>query len=147
MNDRNYELCQEYPFLIPKDPFSGEMIKNYDYSFTYLDECPEGWRELFFNMCTLIKPILIKYEKLNDFRLLQVKEKYGRLAIYHAGAPESVNDIISYYEHLSCKVCVGCGKPATKITPGWISPWCDECASEHGQYCIDIDEWFKEIKE
>ena len=146
MNNDNYNLCQEYPFLVPRDPFSGEIIENYDYSFTYLDECPEGWKLLFLDMCAHIKPILEESEMLNYFRFVQIKEKYGRLTIYHAGAPAVVDDIIYFYESLSRTICIGCGNPATKITAGWIMPLCDDCADEIGADGVDIDEWFKEFE-
>ncbi len=146
MNNDNYMLCQEYPFLIPKDPFDGEIIENYDYSFTYLDECPEGWKPLFLDMCAHIKPILEESRMLHDFRFVQVKEKYGRLTIYHTGAPADVDDVINFYESLSRTICIRCGEPATKITTGWILPLCSTCAEEHGIEGVDIDEWFKEKK-
>lgn len=144
MNNKNYELCQEYPFLIPRNPFTDEIVADYDYSFTYLDECPAGWQNLFLNMCSNIKPLLEEAGVLNEFRFIQIKEKYGQLTVYHAGAPESVCDMIDYYEGLSQRICIGCGKPTTKVTAGWIMPVCDSCADEHGIDAIDMNELFKE---
>ena len=36
-------------------------------------------------------------------------------------------EIIEKYTEISKRVCVSCGKPATRITTGWICPFCDEC--------------------
>ena len=141
MRDKNYNLCQEYPFLIPRNVFTDEIITNYDYSFTYLDECPIGWQPIFLEMCKTIKPLLEELYLLNDFRLIQIKEKHGRLTIYHAGAPENIDNVIGYYENLSRRVCIKCGEPATKITVGWIMPFCDKCATKGDFDCDDIDEW------
>jgi uncharacterized Zn finger protein (UPF0148 family) len=63
---------------------------------------------------------------LNDFRFLQVKEKYGQMRLYHSGASEEVNDILDKYEFLSEQVCSECGKPAIAMTSGWICPYCVE---------------------
>jgi hypothetical protein len=146
IRDKNYDLCQEYPFLIPRNLFTDEIISDYDYSFTYLDECPIGWQPLFLEMCEIIKPILEDAGLLNYFRLVQIKEKYGRLTIYHAGAPSNVDNVINYYENLSRRVCIKCGNPATKISIGWISPWCERCAAECGQECDDINEWLDKLE-
>jgi hypothetical protein len=147
MNNENYMLCQEYPFLIPRNAITDEIEEDYDYSFTYLDECPKGWQELFLDMCAHIKPMLEESGQLNNFRFVQIKEKYGRLVIYHAGAPVDVDNVISFYEDVSRTICIGCGNPATKITKGWIMPVCDSCADEHGIDGVDINEWFKGLEE
>ena len=39
-------------------------------------------------------------------------------------------------------VCVCCGKPATRITSGWISPYCDACCPEEAS--VPIDQYYKE---
>lgn len=144
---RNFELCQEYPFLIPRNAFTDAIVADYDYSFTYLDECPEGWKELFLNMCAHIKPMLEESGQLNNFRFVQIKEKYGRLVVYHAGASADVDDVISFYADVSRTICIGCGDPATKITAGWIMPVCDSCADELCIDGVDINEWFNGLVE
>lgn len=144
IRDENYELCQEYPFLIPRNIFSGVIDEDYDYSYTWLDDCPIGWHPLFLEMCMMIKPILEDCGNLNDFHFIQVKEKYGQLRVYYNGAPKKVDNIINYYEEKSRRVCIGCGEPATKITTGWISPWCDECGNKTYDNLVDIKKWMKE---
>ena len=56
-----------------------------------------------------------------------------------------IYDIINKYESLSKRICIHCGKPATKVSVGWISPWCDECAKKIEDYerFVDINDYYK----
>ena len=38
----NKKLIEEFPFLLPKNRFTGEVISDYDYEFTELDSMPSG---------------------------------------------------------------------------------------------------------
>lgn len=144
----NKKLVEEYPYLLPRNVWTGEVVEDYDYSWTELDHVPEGWIELFLHMCEEIREPLIQANYINEFRFLQIKEKYGSLRVYTAGAPQEVYDIIQKYEALSERICVTCGKPATKISQGWICPYCDECAEKLGRRkFINIEEWFGEEDE
>ena len=57
---------------------------------------------------------------------------------------EEVRKVISKYEEISKYVCKRCGKPATKVTTGWISSYCDECAGKLAkyEYFADINEFY-----
>lgn len=145
----NKKLCKQYPFLIPWNRFTGKLItesmERYDWSWTELDSMPDGWRKAFgIQMCDEIRESLVEVNDLNRWRIVQMKEKYGRLLIYDNGAMVGcrVHDIERKYEALSEKTCVVCGKPATRITLGWICPYCDDCCPPVGYE--SIDEWFKE---
>ena len=85
-------------------------------------------------MCEEIRRVLVKANYLNKYRVVQVKEKYGSLRWYDDGAPSSIyrelQDVIDKYEAISVCTCIRCGRPATKISLGWISPFCDECAEK-----------------
>jgi hypothetical protein len=121
---KNKELIAEYPFLLPRNRFTGEVDLDYNYAYTELDAMPEGWRKAFGEqMCKEIKNALGK--NLNNYRIMQIKEKFGSLRWYDNGATEKVNRIISKYEILSAVTCIECGEPATRVTKGWISPFCD----------------------
>ena len=96
---------------------------------------PPGWKTAFGErLCDEITEILKEYNYLDKYRVVQVKEKFGQLRWYDNGSPdgayEKINDVLAKYEHLSERTCVMCGKPATKISTGWISPYCDECAAK-----------------
>lgn len=101
-------------------------------TYTELDHMPTGWRKAFgIQMCKEIKKELIKYNYLYKYRIMQIKEKFGTLRWYDNGSPNGcVNKIINKYENISYHTCIVCGKPATKISKGWISPYCDNCIGD-----------------
>ena len=125
-------ICKRYPFLIIRNWKTDKPI---EYPYTYLDDIPYGWKRAFgIKMCEEIRSVLIKGKYLYNYRVAQVKEKYGGLRWYDEGAPSSIwrelQDIINKYEKLSYHTCICCGHPATKISKGWISPFCDNCAGK-----------------
>lgn len=115
-------------------------------SYTELDAMPDGWRKAFGKqMCNELKKELKKEHYLYDLRITQIKEKFGGLRFYVAAAPKSIYDIIDKYEGMSYKICIDCGKPATKISCGWVSPYCDDCIGDRAY--TDIEDEFKEEEE
>lgn len=151
----NKKLCERYPFLIPYHRWFGNcMWENRKsrfyvspYSYTELDAMPTGWRRAFgIQMCEEIREELIKFNYLYEYRILQIKEKYGELRWYDGGVPidSKIYDIIDKYTKKSRHTCIQCGRPATKIARGWISPYCDKCAEELSKYPWDT---FDDIKE
>ena len=129
---RYKKLCKRYPFLILRDWKDNPIT---DYPITELDYMPDGWRRAFgIQMCEEIRKILIKGNYLNSYRIAQIKEKFGGLRWYDEGAPSSIykelQDVIDKYEDISFRTCICCGRPATKISQGWISPYCDKCAGK-----------------
>ena len=149
--DHNRWLCLMFPWLVPHNRWTDEEIEDFDYSWTELDAMPDGWRKAFGEqMCFEIQSVLEETEDEEfEYRILQIKEKWGYLHWYDNGAPKDIsnklNTIIKKYEDLSKKTCIECGAPATKISTRWISPWCDECAKKlvRAGDLIPIDEWFK----
>ena len=116
----NKELCKKYPFLTYRE----------DYSWTWMDEMPDGWRVAFgIEMCEELKDELIRTNFMNEYQILQIKEKYGSLRWYTGGVPcdSKLHEIVDKYEKMSEKICIVCGKPATCYTTGWISPFCKNC--------------------
>ena len=72
----NKRLVEEYPFLIPRNRFTDEIPDDYDYTYTELDDMPDGWRKAFGEqMCAEIKEAL--GPDIYDYRVIQIKEKYG----------------------------------------------------------------------
>lgn len=87
-----------------------------------------GWKKAFGKQYLKeLKKQLKKDHYLYQFRITDIKEKYGTLRLYCNGASDEVYKIVDKYETLSYETCIECGKPATKIKAGWISPYCDEC--------------------
>lgn len=127
-------LIEEYPYLQPRNVCTDKISEDYDYEYILGEhDLPEGWLELFLQMCEDIKEPLIKAEYLDKFRFSQLKEKYGSMRVYTFGATREVNDIISKYEFLSQQVCCVCGKPATTQTYDWICPYCFDHVKDSGE--------------
>ena len=102
-------------------------------SYTELDAMELGWRKTFgIQMCKEIRTALLKkgWKYLFNYRILQIKEKYGTLRWYDANSTKEIFEIINKYENLSYHTCINCGKPATKISTGWICPYCDNCIGD-----------------
>ena len=159
---RNKKLCKQYPFLIPWNRWSGYLITEctdgkkkgywpgnpdefptYNYSYTELDNMPIGWRKAFgLQMCQELKDELVKCDDLDRWRIVDLKEKYGSMRLYDNGykSDSKIPDIIAKYEGLSARTCIICGKPATKITTGWISPFCDDCCPN--ERAVSIEEYY-----
>ena len=162
--EENRELCDRYPFLIPWNVWTGKritdakeggyylhspkVIPEYDYEYTLLDDMPDGWREAFgIRMCEEIRDALIEDGDLDRYRVVQIKEKYGMLCWYDNGVKvgSRVHNIIRKYESISAGTCIVCGQPATRITLGWISPFCDDCCINCGNgKSVTIEEYYKE---
>lgn len=109
--------------------------------YTELDALDKGWRLKFGKqICKDIKKNLLREggrRRLRDYRIMQIKEKYGFLHWYDAGGNiEIMREIIPKYEELSYHTCINCGKPATKRSTGWICPYCDDCIGDRDY--IDI---------
>ena len=102
--------------------------------YTELDFMQEGWRKRFgIDFCKELKRAILhsggkKYMK--EFRILDIKEKYGTLRVYVQGETDEVSRVIRKYEYISEYVCIVCGEDAVKCTTGWISPYCEKCLPE-----------------
>lgn len=144
----NMRLTKRFPFLIPHNRWTGKISDDYDFSYTELDAMPKGWRLAFGErMCEEIEDELKSAGRLNEYRITDIKEKYGFLHWYDIGGTERMfREIIPKYEEMSKRICITCGKPATKISTGWISPYCDECSEKisHYERFVDIDGWYAE---
>lgn len=104
------------------------------------DLLPNGWTQTFIpKMKEELAKVLGGY--VYDFIVFQIKEKYGVMRTYWSWADrkytsselvdlaeisEEIETIINKYEAISEKTCAVCGKPATKMTTGWVWPVCDK---------------------
>lgn len=145
----NRELTARYPWLIPGH---GDSLyaydSDYDFHYTMLDDLPDGWRIAFGeDICKEIDDVLRKYDYVDSYSIVQIKEKYGALRWYNCGLPaglfEEINAIIDKYEKISERTCIVCGKPAKFITTGWICPWCEDCINKTNDKVVPIEEYFK----
>lgn len=133
---KNKALIERFPFLMPRNRWTDKIPEDFDYSYTELDAMPDGWRKAFGEqLCEELREELVRADYLDKYRITQIKEKYGSLRWYDLGCTKRMlREIIPKYERLSARTCIQCGKPATKISTGWISPYCDTCADKIGHY-------------
>lgn len=112
-------------------------------TYTILDWMPEGWRKAFgIQLCKDIKRALLKNGRkaLLNYRIFDVKEKYGSLRWDDSGATVEVTKILHKYEYISARTCIVCGELADVYTPieYWLSPYCDKHAPTRSTYLIDF---------
>lgn len=143
----NKKLCEEFPFLLPRNVWTDKLDEDYAYEYTWLDQMPQGWRDNFsIDMCKEIKEALIRADCLDKYRISQIKEKYGELRWYDFGAPTTVHDIVHKYARLSHYICINCGKNADYVTLDWISPFCKDCIGESISHCEEVTKyWVSEV--
>ena len=52
--ESNQKLIERFPFLIPRNRWTGKVPEDYDYSYTELDSMPDGWRKALGSKCVKI---------------------------------------------------------------------------------------------
>lgn len=131
---RSRRLIAQFPWLQEKVHwYSGRTTPKRERSFgsTWLDDMPCGWRRAWgVQMCRDIDEELRKFNYRDEFVIVQVKEKFGQLRLYHNGVPHgsNVGDITSIYSHISEHTCAYCGRFGVPLTDaGWVLPICREC--------------------
>lgn len=126
----NKRLIEKYPWLYPHYDWSGEKVKDYDYTWTELDAIPNGWRKAFGELlCEEIQEELEKYNFVDEYSIAQIKEKFGGLRWYDNGVPSEckIHEIIENYSACSEYICISCGELDVPCTDGWITPVCKKC--------------------
>lgn len=147
---KNWILVGKYPFLA----WINEENNKIDYTTTWFDNIPIGWRKAFGEMlCEEIKQQLIKDGELDKYQIFDIKEKFGQLRWYDNGN-QAVYRIIDKYSVLSENICIRCGKPDVPMinNGGWWSPYCKQCFCTPSdwykkEYPNDIDNWIEQHKE
>lgn len=134
----NEILIEKYPFLKVADPYGPD-----NWSDCWLDDLEPGWRKAFGDkLCEELAVALKEDDCEKEFQFEQIKEKYGALRLYASGYGERTRDVLTKYEELSKFICGHCGKPATKITRGWIYPLCDSCIEDISDGWSSIEKFY-----
>lgn len=129
---KNKYLCERYSFLIPRNMWYDKITWDIPYDYTLKEAFPSGWWKAFgIQLCEELREELLKYNYLKDYRITDIKEKYGGLRIYGNGTPKEcdVSHIIDDYSVLSENICMDCGKvdiPMLEIGI-WLQPLCKDC--------------------
>ena len=130
---KNKALCKRYPFLIPRNVWTGKISwHNKPYDHTLARWFPEGWWKAFgLQLCEEIREDCLKHDYLHRLRIEDIKEKYAGLRIYTGPVPREseIDNIISDYSALSESICMHCGKPDVYMLNwcGWLTTICEDC--------------------
>lgn len=138
-------LCIRFPFLKSRGWDNKPSYKFLQWGSWY--GCiPKGWRKAFgIELCKELKKELKRCGYLKQYRLSDVKEKYGTLTIYDNGIPNGcdVHDILHKYEYISYRTCIECGRRAKYVTNGWICPYCEDCIDDYRK--AGADKFYSDI--
>lgn len=154
----NITLCMRYPFLVPRSRWTDKVVWYEDitdtlwdeerneagrraepFATTELDAMPLGWMARYgLEICEDILSLLrsSSVEGATEcYRIDQIKEKWGYLHWYDSCVAEDVYGdlslLVSFYEKVSERVCIGCGGfHRVRTTGGWISHECLSCRSQ-----------------
>lgn len=150
---KNRKLCKRYPWLIPKNTFTGQICwGNTPYDVTELDAMPSGWRKAFEDVwCEEINKALRMHGiNLHDFCIEQLKEKYGQLRCY-SNYYFATKHVINAFEVISEHVCIACGALDAHLINdyNWWYPLCEDCYNRElknkpSRYQISYEDRLKE---
>jgi hypothetical protein len=119
------EIIQKYPELFgepPYDPKETLICFGLEVSPKWLPTLDKGFQQM---------AEIVKKEKLDDFRITQVKEKFGGLRVYSRYSIDEIDKIIERMEEEVEHICEKCGSLEGKLrTDGWMRVRCDECEKE-----------------
>lgn len=75
---RNKKLVKKYPFLLPRNVWTGKVPKDYDYTYTEYGCLSKGWKAGFGEFWLEdLREALIKTNFMDKFMFMELKEKYG----------------------------------------------------------------------
>jgi len=128
--DYDRYIALQYPWA-RIHTWEGKVLDGDEDTSIFYYRLPDGWKIAFLE--PLLKELDAAIKKLppaqqEEFYLLDVKEKYGSLRIYPIWYTNEIDKVIDKYSEISERTCYDCGAPATKISTGWIEPYCDEHA-------------------
>jgi len=97
-------------------------------------ECGDGWANLLVELCAKINLRLQQFPKniAEEFVVLQVKEKYGKLRFYMSYADDIIDSYIKDAEQQSSVTCETCGKSGKLRGTMWLYVACDS-------HTLDVD--------
>lgn len=123
----NSEIISLYPNIFGTPPFNPKeslMCFGFDVS--------EHWIKPIEEMLILLNQYLNE-NNINDFRISQIKEKFGSLSIYHNKYEDNnINNIINVAVKKCYNICEECGSPGKrKKIDGWIKVLCIKCEKDN----------------
>jgi hypothetical protein len=83
--------------------------------------CNDGWLGIISSACEILENHLKKTGKSEDFKFVQIKEKFGGLRIYTEGySDDFIEGVVRMAESLSYKTCEITGRPGFLCRKGTL---------------------------
>ena len=123
------ELLERYKWLTPRNVITGKKLKNTNW--IEIDNIAPGWRAAFGDkLCEEMNAIIQTWpvEEQEEFYIIDIKEKWGRLCIYTSFTTDELEKVIEKYEALSTQTCYICGSSIN--TWHHNLPLCEICSVE-----------------
>ena len=118
------KLQSKFWFIPKKNPLFRDNLK-----VSFFVDTNDGWFDLIYNLCIKIN-VIVKRDKLKDFGVDQVKEKFAGLRFYVHNSNDEIRKLINEAEAKSFRTCEICGNAGTSyISVGWYKTLCTDCAS------------------
>lgn len=114
------KIISKYRSMFPSEEIMSDETKS---CLFWGFECGDGWE-------TLLENLFEEISKANpspEFKIAQIKSKFGGLRFYVDCDNEQIREIIRKYEDLSYNTCEYCGSSPATQTRGWITTLCKEC--------------------
>jgi len=96
-------------------------------SIVYGFEIGPGWKKVVNDGLEKLSKE-VKSKGINDFRIVQIKEKFGELRIYTNWSTDELDTILEDLETTCITTCEKCGSDQGKFRgDGWLRVTCDNC--------------------
>jgi len=95
-------------------------------------ECGDGWFDLVECLSQTLTQHKTFHPKENQFRVSQIKEKFGSLRFHLSGpCSEEVLGVLDFATNMSARICEQCGHPGnTRHDQSWVRTLCDSHAGQ-----------------
>lgn len=110
------EIMAKYKFFHSEKPLTHSLM-----GFGF--ECGKGWFNLIDELCQKIKDT----NPPEDFKIIQLKEKFGGLRVYTNCSTNEIEKLISEAENKSELTCEICGEEGKITGEYWVKTLCDKC--------------------
>lgn len=124
-NKKHREIIKKYPELFGEPPFE---TKNTLIGFGF--EINDGWLSIIEEGLKKLSEV-VKRDNLTDFRIRQIKEKFGGLRIHCNYYTDEIDDIINNMELQATRTCERCGSKGGVLREKmFMATLCDKCYNE-----------------
>lgn len=120
-------------FLLKEHQMLFQAKEENNYPFAGF-ECGDGWFPLIDELLLEIADHIDRklewsnqHEHLRDFRIEQVKEKFGSLRVYTTASTPEIKAYLDMASRMSSRICEFCGSPGIIRKEAWLSCKCEEC--------------------